>query len=64
MIDFSKYLGGNLGTGAATGAKPEGAVGVVKFDTKSGRLTFNDQPLDDAATREFQVVCQRVLSGR
>ncbi len=47
-----------------TGALPEGSAGTVKYDLRTGRMTFNDQPLDDDATREMQVACQRVLSGR
>ncbi len=47
-----------------SGVLPDGSAGTVKFDLRTGRMTFNDQPLDDEATREMQVACQRVLSGR
>jgi hypothetical protein len=42
----------------------EGSAGQVKFDLRTGRLTFNDQPLDNEANVEMQAQCQRVLSGR
>jgi hypothetical protein len=46
------------------GFVPEGSAGTVKFDLRTGKLTFNDQPLDDEATSDLQTQCQRVLSGR
>ncbi len=57
-IDLSKYAT------IPSGLSPEASAGTVKFDLRSGKLTFNDQPLDDEAAYELQAECQRVLSGR
>ena len=57
-IDLSKYAT------IPSGLSPEASAGTVKFDLRSGKMTFNDQLLDDEAAYELQPQCQRVLSGR
>ena len=58
----------SVATAEAAAATPgyvaEGSAGQVKFDLKSGKLTFNDQPLENEASLEMQAQCRRVLSGR
>ena len=38
-------------------------VGTVRFNINSGAMTFNGQPLNDAAMGEMAVLCQEMLSG-
>ena len=49
-----------------TVAKSEGMelnVGTVRFNINTGAMTFNGQPLNDAAMGEMVVICKDILSG-
>ena len=39
-------------------------VGTVRFNINTGAMTFNGQPLNDAATGELAVICKEILSGK
>lgn len=38
-------------------------VGTVRFNVATGAMTFNGQPLNDAATGELAVICKEILAG-
>lgn len=49
-----------------TVAKSEGMelnVGTVRFNINTGAMTFNGQPLNDAAMGEMAVICKEILAG-
>ena len=39
-------------------------VGTVRYNIKTGAMTFNGQPLNDAAMGEMAVLCQEMLAGK
>jgi hypothetical protein len=50
-----------------TVAKSEGMelnVGTVRYNINTGAMTFNGQPLNDAAMGEMAVICKEILSGK
>jgi hypothetical protein len=59
-IDFAKYMGAVV----TPGYDLEGSAGLVEFDLRTGKMTFNGQPLDNDTSLEVQAQCRRVLSGR
>lgn len=52
---------------AETVAKSEGMtlnVGTVRFNIKTGAMTFNDQPLTNASKAELAAQCQAMMSAK
>jgi len=52
-------------TAAETVAKSEGMtlnVGTVRFNIKTGAMTFNGQPLTNASEAELAAQCQAMIS--
>ena len=38
-------------------------VGTVRYNINTGAMTFNGQPLNDAAMDDMAVICREILSG-
>ncbi|NQV56571.1 MAG: hypothetical protein HQ503_11990 [Rhodospirillales bacterium] len=63
-FDVSTDLGNLTGKSIGGGKVSDSKVGAVKYDFKSGQMTFNGKPIGNRAEAELSAKCQKVLSGR